>query len=46
MLYNCVKSKLRLSTAKPLLYDNNLDKTINTDFKIASRFKRGFQKVF
>ena len=44
--YSYVKSKLKLSTAIPLLYDNNLDKTITSDFEIASLFNRSFQKVF
>ena len=39
------KSKLKLSTAIPLLNDNNIHKAITSDFEVASLFNRRFQKV-
>ena len=44
-IYSCVKSKLKLSTAIPLLNDNNIHKAITSDFEVASLFNRRFQKV-
>ena len=43
--YSYVKSKYKFSTAIPLLYDNDKDKTITSDFETASFFNRSFTKV-
>ena len=30
----------------PLIYDNDKDRTVTSDFEIASLFNRSFQKIF
>ena len=44
--YSYVKSKLKLNTSLPPLYDNDKDKTVISDFERASLFNKKFQNVF
>ena len=44
--YSYVKSKLKLNNSIHLLYDNDKNKTVTSDFEIATLFNINFQKVF
>ena len=44
--YSYVKTKLKLSTAIHLLYDNDEDKKLTSDFEIGSLFNRSLQQEF
>ena len=41
-----MKSKLKLNNSIHLLYDNDKNKTVTSDFEIATLFNINFQKVF
>ena len=44
--YSYVNSKLKLNNSIHLLYDSDKNKTVSSDFEIATLFNTNFQKVF
>ena len=44
--YSYVKSKIKLNTSLPPLFDHHKDKTVTSDFERATLFNKNFQNVF